>query len=63
MPITAGLLGCHVALGFRQSGVQCAYPCPQTEKLAQCEVCGNEYAKAFSGRDAYSPTLIVALTR
>jgi uncharacterized protein (DUF983 family) len=31
--------------------------------MAQCEVCGNDYDKAFSGRDAYFSTLTVALTR
>ena len=31
--------------------------------MAQCEVCGNDYDKAFSGLGTYSPTLTVALTR
>jgi hypothetical protein len=31
--------------------------------MAQWEVCGNDYDKALPGQGAYSPTLIVALTR
>ena len=30
--------------------------------MAQCEVCGNDYDKAFSDQDTYTPTLTVALT-
>ena len=30
--------------------------------MAECEVCGNDYDKAFPGQGAYSPTLTVALT-
>ncbi len=31
--------------------------------MAKCEACGNEYDKAFSAQDTYTPTLTVALTR
>ena len=30
--------------------------------MAQCEVCGNDYDRAFPGQGAYAPTLTVALS-
>ena len=36
----------------------------RSEKMAaKCEVCGNEYDKAFSDQGAYTPSFTVALTR